>query len=172
MNPTDTPQAPRQPVEAPQIFKSGIYWRKSLWNGAKTVPSILALNNGTLSLKSDRETAFEVPVQSVKVRFTRFGTLVIKAAGKKYDITGVGAAISRQFTDEQKQELANENVNTATNLTAGGLGANAFGVGVGGVGGAGASIVGNIGAIVGFSIGVKELGKWKAIFANAGVYKA
>lgn len=166
MNPTDTPSQIQ-----PRIFKSGIYWRKSLWNGAKTVPSILAINGDTLSLKSDRETAFEVPVQSAKVHYTKFGTMVIKADGKKFDITGVGAAISRPFTEQQKEELANKNVNTAQNLTAGGLGVNAFGVAAGGVGGAGMSIAGNIQSIAGFAIGVKELNKWKPIFTEAGIYK-
>jgi hypothetical protein len=172
MNPTNTSATPVAQPEPPQFFKSGVYWRQSLWNGAKTVPSILTIDNGTLSLKSDRELAFEVPVNTVKVRFTRFGTLVIKASGKKYDITGVGAAISRQFSEQQREELANKNANTPTNLVAGGLGSNSLGVGVGGVGGAGASIAGSALAVVGFSIGVKELNKWKPIFAKEGVYKA
>lgn len=163
MNPTENQS------QAPLFFKSGIYWRKSLWNGAKTVPSILTINGDTLTLKSDQETAFEVPVNTVKVRFTKLGTLVIKTGGKKYDITGVGAAISRQFSAEQIEELANKNANTPTNLVAGGLGANTFGVGVGGVGGAGASVAGSIASVVGFSIGVKELNKWKDIFAKAGI---
>lgn len=162
---------PQQPIEAPTLFKSGIYWRQSLWNGAKTVPSILSLENGVLSLKSDRETAFEVPVSTVKAKLTGFKTLVVEAGGKKYSITGVGAAISRQFTEEQKKELADKNANTPTNLMAGGLGSNALGVGLGGAGGAAASIGGSVVAIVGFSIGAKELEKWKVIFEKLGVYK-
>jgi len=173
MNPND--QLPniteQQSTEVPTFFKSGIYWRQSLWNGAKTVPSILAIDGDILSLKSDQQTAFEASVSTVKVKFTRFGTLVIQVNGKKYDVTGVGAAISRPFTEEQKEELANRNAGTAQNFVAGGLGVNSFGVGAGGVAGTGFAIVGAVQSVAGFAMGVKELNKWKPIFAKAGIYK-
>ena len=173
MNPTDTtPQTANSlPQQPSQVFKSPVYWRKSLWNGAKTVPSILSINGTTLSLKSDRETAFEVPVNAATIRYTAFRTLVIKVDGKKYDITGVGAAISRPFTEQQKQELSNDNANTPTNSVTAGLGANAVGVAVGGAGGAAASVAGNVAAIAGFVVGVKELEKWKPIFTKFGLLK-
>jgi len=181
MNPeTQTPQAQEpatQPIAQPvapntTFFKSGIYWRQSLWNPAKTVPSILTLENGVLSLKSDKETAFEnVPLANVHAKLTQFSTLVIKTGGKKYDITGVGAATSRQFTPAQKDELQNKNAGANTVATLAGLGAASVGKIAGGVAGAGVGVAGGAVSVGAFLVGSNELKKWKKIFKELGVPK-
>jgi hypothetical protein len=159
------------PSALPEVFASGIYWRKSLWNGAKTVPSILTLRNGMVSLKSAKEIAFEAPIGSISAHMTPFKTLVIMANGKKFDINGAGAGISPQFNEEQKRELANQTAGASTNQATGGLGTNALGAGLGGAAGAGLSVLGTAVVFASFMKGVKELDKWKAIFKTAGVYK-
>lgn len=84
---------------------SGLYWRRSAWNGAKTVPAILELHEGVLSAKTEYTAIFSLPIEQVSVRFTRWGTMIIAVENKKYAFTPVGSGTSREFSADMATEL-------------------------------------------------------------------
>lgn len=90
-----------------EAYKSLLYWRKNLWNGAACVPIILALEGNVLSMKTaDDAVVFKVTVDQLSVQFTGWGTMVLNVAGEKYDIVGMPAADSPAISDLQKKELS------------------------------------------------------------------
>ncbi|WP_240617817.1 MULTISPECIES: hypothetical protein [unclassified Pseudarthrobacter] len=97
-----TPSASAAPM------KSLLYWRKSMINGARTVPAIVAMDSaGTFSMHdADGVPVFSVPAAQAAVRFTSMGTMVVTANGRKYDIVGVGASLSPSPSSWQLAEMA------------------------------------------------------------------
>ncbi|MDQ0147362.1 MULTISPECIES: hypothetical protein [Pseudarthrobacter] len=89
-------------------MKSLLYWRKSMINGAKTVPAIVAMDSaGTFSMHDAAGVpVFSVPASQAAVRFTSMGTMVVTANGRKYDVTGVGASLSPSPSSWQLAEMA------------------------------------------------------------------
>lgn len=84
----------------------GLYWRKSLWNGARCVPVIVTLGSGLFSM-SDREgDVFSVPVAQVRAKRGRLGTLKVSWPGASFCLVGRGGAISPTFTEAQRTQLA------------------------------------------------------------------
>jgi hypothetical protein len=78
-------------------MKSLLYWRKSMINGAKTVPVIVAMDGAGMFSMHDAAgvKVFSLPAPQAAVRFTSMGTMVVTTAnGRKYDILGVGASLS------------------------------------------------------------------------------
>lgn len=143
-------------------FKSGLYWRKNLWNGAATVPAILSLENGFVTLRTAVEHVFTEPVQNISAKFTMWGTMILTTPKGKYDITGSGASISPSFTQEMNQELGDAK-NTTGLLSRAGL----IGVGAGAAfDAAGASALGGGAAALGFAKGVKAIKLWKPVFGK------
>lgn len=99
-------------------YKSLLYWRKNLWNGADCVPVILTLEGNVLSMKTADDTeVFKEAVEQLSVRFTGWGTMVLTVAEKKYDIVGMPAADSPAVSDLQRRELSSlASANTASDL--------------------------------------------------------
>src|SRR6476661_821147 len=98
----ETPAVPAMPM------KSLLYWRKSMINGAKTVPVIVAMDGaGMFSMRDAAGVpVFSVPAPQAAVRFTSMGTMVVTADGRKYDIVGVGASLSPSPSPWQMADMA------------------------------------------------------------------
>jgi len=79
-----------------------VYWRRSLWNGARCVPVVLSLLPGELRAQ-DREgtVVFQGDPRKVDGRLTRLGTLLINVEGKRYALVGRGSDLSPAPTAEQ-----------------------------------------------------------------------
>ncbi|MFF2198880.1 hypothetical protein [Streptomyces sp. NPDC058145] len=79
-----------------------VYWRRSLWNGARCVPVVLSLLPGELRAQ-DREgtVVFQGDPRNVDGRLTRLGTLLINVEGKRYALVGRGSDLSPAPTAEQ-----------------------------------------------------------------------
>jgi|GEM_PF-1533068 len=103
------------PLTASQNYASGLYWRKNLWNGTATVPVVMQLKDGLLTMiDRDGQSVFSLPVNTVSARITAFGTLILNCNGTRYAITGRGSAISKNFSSAQKAMLSKQN--RATNI--------------------------------------------------------
>lgn len=92
-------------------ISSGLYWRKSRWNGAACVPVVLTATEsspgaGTLTMRDGSGEGFSVDGASVSAKFSVFGTMTLTVAGTKYDVVGAGSGISKPFTEAQRAELA------------------------------------------------------------------
>ncbi len=138
MPPANENQNQATPLATVTPYKIGIYWAKSWWNGRQTVPVIITLRDGFFSMKTDQETIFSVPGQSVSVNFTKSGGVHCLIGNKKYVFYGWGTALSKSFSKEQLAELSQPN-NTAKDMriglldqAVGLLTQNTAGVGVGG----------------------------------------
>lgn len=148
-------------------YKSLLYWRKNLWNGSDCVPVILALENGTLSMKTaDDVVVFSEPIGQVAVQFTGWGTMVLTLAGRKYDIVGMPAATSPAISDLQKAELSGVNneaakggVRDAQPAVLGGTVASAAGP-------AGASVVGAAVSTAVYYRGLSSIREWKSLIGS------
>ncbi|MGW4435844.1 hypothetical protein ACWELO_08790 [Streptomyces sp. NPDC004596] len=72
-----------------------VYWRRSLWNGARCVPVLLSLLPGALRAQ-DREgrVVFQEDPRGVEGRLSRLGTLLVDVGGKRYALVGRGALVS------------------------------------------------------------------------------
>ena len=160
---TDENLQTSQPTAPESKLISGIYWRKSLWNGAATVPVILALEDGALVLKTNNATVFAAPITAVKAKFTAWGTMLITVEGKQYDFVGTGATFSKAFSDEQKAQISQQSL-TSTLSSAGGFAAAAGAAINPAVQVAGASAM-----VTGYFIGLGALQKWNEIFQQYGV---
>ncbi|MGH3411694.1 MAG: hypothetical protein ACRDPH_01250 [Marmoricola sp.] len=90
-----------QPVE----FVGGLYWRKNMWNARATVPVILRVSGGKLSMKDENGTVFDVPCADVQAKLSRLKTLTLHADGQKYALVGRGGQISKWFPPQLEQEL-------------------------------------------------------------------
>ena len=149
-------------------YASGLYWRKSKWNGTKCVPVILSLDGGRLRLAAAEEVAFDVPCADVVARFTRLGTLVVTVAGRSYDILGVGASLSPSFTKEQREELqARQAARAASAGVAPGLAA--AGAGIGGEVGGVMDAVAAVGAVFEITAMRENIKPWRTLLPAAGV---
>jgi len=83
----------------------GLYWRKSLWNGARCVPVIVTLESGLFAMSGADGEVFSVPVAKVRAKRGKLGTLTVSWPGAKFHLVGRGGAISPAFTDAQRQQL-------------------------------------------------------------------
>ena len=153
---------------------TGIYWRKSLWNGAATIPVILGFENDQLVLKDGETVVFAAPISTVKAKVTLWGTLVLFVDGKKYDFVGTGSGISRTFSAEQQAEINDQSMTLPTTLTkaglvtglAGSVGRNLAGNSAGSTVGAAGQIAGGAAMAAGYLIGLNGIKKWQALFAE------
>ncbi|MEU2555916.1 hypothetical protein ABZ589_30230 [Streptomyces sp. NPDC013313] len=72
-----------------------VYWRRSLWNGARCVPVLLSLLPGVLRVQDrDGRVVFQEDPREVGGRISRLGTLLVDAGGRRYALVGRGAAVS------------------------------------------------------------------------------
>ncbi|MGW2620725.1 hypothetical protein [Streptomyces sp. NPDC001500] len=81
-----------------------VYWRRSLWNGARCEPVLVALRPDSLHIR-DRSlsTVVQADPHGVSARLSRFGTLVLKADGRRYALVGRGASLSPAPSAEQQR---------------------------------------------------------------------
>lgn len=88
------------------LLKGGLFWRRSIWNGSKCDPVILATDTSRLWLKNAaEETVFSVPCGEARVRFSKLNTMFITANGQKYAFVGAPAQLSKSFSSGQLEEL-------------------------------------------------------------------
>ena len=127
MNPT-TPQqkqqvSPQSNTAQPSMhLVSGLYWNKSRWNGSKSVPVVLELTSDAFIMYDrDDNQVFNVPLTAVQARFTSIGSLYLTVNGVRYYISGIGTAISPDFSTIQKERL--QKFNTSVGLLRGTIGA-------------------------------------------------
>ena len=151
----------------PPSHASGLYWRKSKWNGARCVPVILSLDAGRLRLAAAKGVAFDVPCADVVAKFTRFGTLVLTVGGRSYDILGVGASLSPSFSKEQREELQALQAKAAKGAFAPGLAA--AGAGIGGEAGAVMDAAAIVGAVFEIKAMRENIKPWRSLLPAAGV---
>ncbi len=149
---------PQQPIPPEIVFKSGLYWRKSAILGNKTVPVILTLANGWLTLATRTEQVFRVPLPQVAVKFSKLSTMFLTVAGKKYPIVGIGSGISAEFSDAQLHELANAQ-SAAASRYADGVPGVMMGSGLGGL----------AASVADFSRIRTNIAPWKEIFRAHGL---
>ncbi|MFC9287174.1 hypothetical protein [Streptomyces sp. NPDC057052] len=84
-----------------------VHWRRSLWRGALCEPVLLVLT--PIELRAhDRASriVFRTSPAEVSGRLTRFGTLRLDVAGRRYDLVGRGAGLSPAPSAEQERDLA------------------------------------------------------------------
>ena len=169
-----TEQNVSQPQTPTTQLITGMYWRKNLWNGAATVPTILGFQDEQLVLKDGETIVFAVPISTVKAKVTLWGTLVLTIDGKKYDFVGTGSGVSRNFTPEQQAEINQQNMTLPTTLAkaglvtglAGSIGRNLAGNAAGSAVGSAAQITGGVAAAAGYLIGLGGIKKWQVLFAE------
>lgn len=97
---------------------TGLYWRKSLWNGFASVPVILRLDGDLLTLKTTKNTVFQVQISETRCRFSVFGTMIVTVNGEDYAFVTAGAAVSKSFSKEQLAELSGSKARDVTNADA------------------------------------------------------
>lgn len=160
----------------PPTFASGVYWRRSRWNGARCVPAVLSLRCGRLRLAAARDVAFDAPCAEVTARFSRLHTMVLTVGGTRFDVVGIGSSLSPSFTPAQREELRAlqaEAAGTAVSPTAGALGAGLIASGVGGGAGGALGAAADVTAVVGaFSDWGRlkaTIGPWREVLPAAGV---
>ncbi|MEU1710234.1 hypothetical protein ABZ478_33550 [Streptomyces sp. NPDC005706] len=79
-----------------------VYWRRSLWNGARCVPVVLSLVPDELRAQDrDGQVVFRGDPRKADGRLTRLGTLVINVEGKRYALVGRGSDLSPAPTSGQ-----------------------------------------------------------------------
>lgn len=151
-------------------MKSLLYWRKSMVNGAKTVPVIVAMDGaGMFSMRDAAGVpVFSVPAPQAAVRFTSMGTMVVTADGRKYDIVGVGASLSPSPSPWQVADMA----------AGPGGGTDPTGLSRAGSAGAAMSGAGGLGAVAGaaggaammfaYYQGLDAIKAWQEALPNAG----
>jgi hypothetical protein len=148
-------------------YAGGLYWRRSKWNGRKCVPVILSVDAGRLRLSAAKEVGFDVPCAEVTARFTKLGTMVLTVNGRTYDILGVGASLSPNFTKEQRDELRARQAKAASAAISPGFAAGGSGIG----GGAGAAMdaVAIVGAVAEINQMRANIRPWRSVLPAAGV---
>lgn len=144
--------------------KSLMYWRKSLINGMACVPVILGIDEEkNFFLKSKDAIEFSIPATEVDVKFTSWGTMVVKASGKKYDIVPMGAAVSPDPTPEQLEEIkAASGANASKDRLATELGA--AGTAIGGA----AGVAGSAAMQYAYYQGLGSMKEWQEALSQAG----
>lgn len=155
-----------QPNNTPLV--TGVYWRKNLWNGAATVPVILAHQDGVLEMRDESSTIFSHPLSSVRAKISLWGTLTITVGDEKYDFVGSGAALSRRFSPDQQAHIESQNLTVATDLVKGGTVGAVAGTVIGAATTAGAGVAAQaagVGAMVaGYFVGLEAIKKWQSFF--------
>jgi hypothetical protein len=147
-------------------YKSLLYWRKNLWNGAACVPVVLTLEDEVLSMRAaDGTTVFSEARDKITVRFTGWGTMLLVVAGKKYDVVGMPAATSPAISDAQKAELSGLTTEEARledkqPVVLGGAVATA-------TGNSGATIVGAAVSTAVYYRGLNSIREWKALIGSS-----
>lgn len=85
---------------------SGLYWNGNRWKGTRTVPVVLELAHDKLVMYDrDDKQVFNVSLTIVQARFTRADSLHLTVNGVKYWLSGMGTAISPDFSPAQKTRL-------------------------------------------------------------------
>jgi len=136
---------------------SGLYWRKSLWNGFACIPVILRLDGNFLTLKTTDKTEWRVFISDTKFRATAFGTMILTVNHRDYAFVATGAVVSKKFNEEQLAELNDANGRYDVGADA----ASSIGLG--------ASTIGGVAAPVG--VGQATIGYARATAANIGVWE-
>ncbi len=90
-------------------FKTALFWRQSLWNSRKSVPIVMGLEDKALTIMTHHNDTFRIPLATLTVKFSRLGTMTLRAEGKSYNIVGRGTLLSPSFTDQQLAELGKNN---------------------------------------------------------------
>jgi len=105
---------------SPKRLISGLYWNGNRWKGTRTVPVVLELaNNKLVMYDQDDKQIFNAPLATVQARFTRADSLHLTVNGVKYWLSGMGTAISPDFSPAQKARL--EESNKSVGLLRGGI---------------------------------------------------
>lgn len=151
-------------------MKSLLYWRKSMINGAKTVPVVLGMDaSGIFSMQDAAgRRVFSLPVQEASFRFTSMGTMVVTAGGSKYDILGVGASLSPSPSPGQLAEMqaSPSDHKDPTDLSRAGS-AGAAMSGAGGLGGA-AGVAGSAAMMFAYYQGLEAIKAWQEVLPAMG----
>ena len=135
------------------------------------MPVIVSLDpSGVLSMKdAHQETIFALPANQASVRFTSWGTMVIGARGKHYDIVGVGASLSPKPSAAQVNELGAASGNgsgNTTDLTA--LGSAGAAMSAAGGIGAAAGVAGGVAMHYAYYQGLAAIRAWQEELPQAG----
>jgi hypothetical protein len=146
-------------------FTSGVYWRRSRWNGRKCDPVILTVDQGRLRMSTADAVVFDVPCTSVTARFSRAWTMMLTVEGTRYDFVGQGSGISKSFTPAQLDEIRAAHANAAGRDRSGGTAAAATGAaGLGAAtGDPGVQAVGGAFAVAGLAQAAFEFGTLRAV---------
>ena len=124
--------------------KAGLYWRRS----PRVTPGIMTLDAGQLSFMTDEGLVFAAPASEVRVRFTRYSTLVVDVGGAQFEfVTGAYAGpLAPAFSERMLAEIGVRDAAETQRMTAGGAATLITGNVIGAV----AAIAGNtLGRVVG-----------------------
>ncbi len=89
------------------VYAEIVYWRRSLWNGARCVPVVLSLFPGELRAQDrDGEVVIQGDPREVEGRLTRLGTLLITVRGERYALVGRGGGLSPVPSPEQRAAVS------------------------------------------------------------------
>ncbi|WP_457948720.1 hypothetical protein ACTAQI_00235 [Pseudarthrobacter sp. alpha12b] len=158
------------PMGSAKPMKSLLYWRKSMINGAKTVPVIVGMDSaGTFSMRDAAGVpVFSLPASQATVRFTSMGTMVVTAQGRKHDILGVGASLSPSPSPWQMAEMAADSSGHSdhTGLSRAGS-AGAAMSGAGGMG-AVAGVAGSAAMMFAYYQGLEAIEAWQEVLPETG----
>ncbi|NUT72824.1 hypothetical protein HNO81_16880 [Pseudarthrobacter sp. C4D7] len=151
-------------------MKSLLYWRKSMINGAKTVPVILAMDAAaTLGMYDAAGVpVFSLPASQASVRFTSMGTMVVTAHGRQYDVVGVGASLSPSPSPWQVAEMTADAGGRMDPTAIGRAGS--AGAAMSGAGGLGAvaGVAGGAAMMFAYYQGLDAIKAWQAALPGAG----
>lgn len=151
-------------------MKSLLYWRKSMINGAKTVPVVVSMDSSGIFRMVDAAgvSVLSLPVQQASFRFTTMGTMVVEAQGRKYDILGVGASLSPSPSAAQVAEMqgAPSGHKDPTDLSRAGS-AGAAMSGAGGLGGV-AGVAGSAAMMFAYYQGLEAIKAWQEVLPGTG----
>jgi len=151
-------------------MKSLLYWRKSMINGARTVPVIVSMDSSGVFRMVDAAgvSVLSLPVQQASFRFTSMGTMVVTAQGRKYDLLGVGASLSPDPSPEQKAEMkaASDDYKDRTALNRAGSAGAAMSP-AGGLGGV-AGVAGSALMMFSYYEGLEIIKAWQAVLPETG----
>lgn len=141
---------------------SGLYWRKSLWNGFASVPVILRLDGNFLTLKTTNETEWQVFISDTKCRITPLGTMILTVNSKDYAFVTMGASVSKSFSKEQLAEISN----AEGHYNAGADAAASVGLGASVAGGAAAPAGAALATLAYAGAAMANIGVWEAQYKS------
>jgi hypothetical protein len=98
-----------------------VYWRRSVWNGARCEPVLVTLRPDGLQVR-DRSlaTVLQADPSAVTGRPTRLGTLVLTVEGQRYALVGRGASLSPAPSADQQRALEDAGPGSSGAAAAGG----------------------------------------------------